>query len=285
MARITLGRGLDSLLSADPAAVSEVVEIPVDAIAPNPFQPRRGINPETLASLVRSIQENGLVQPVVVRPRGNGYQLVVGERRWRAAQKVGLATIPAIVRSATDRDALAMALIENLEREDLNAIEVAEAYDRLRREFGLTQEEVAGRVGRDRASVANYLRLLRLPRAIQDDIARGALTMGHARALLAMPTEEMQRQAHRAILERHLSVRAVEGWASSQKRRESRRPDGLSEQDPFLEEVRARLERALAARVTLAARRRGGSLEIAYSDAEELTRLLELIEGRAKTRS
>src|SRR5262245_38461846 len=183
-----LGRGLDALLST-PAPASPtggVVELPIDAIAPNPQQPRRDFDEEPLRELSESLKRSGILQPIVVRRFGQGYQLVVGERRWRAARMAGLEKVPAVIREVTDAQSLELALVENLLREDLNPMEEAEAYHRLLGEFDWTQEDLAQRVGKDRSTVANCLRLLRLPDDIQADLRSGRLTMGHARALLAL---------------------------------------------------------------------------------------------------
>jgi ParB family chromosome partitioning protein len=186
-----LGRGLGALLSSSPAPAAQepaaaiAVELPIDAIAPNPKQPRKDFDDKALRDLSASLTQSGVLQPVVVRRVGDGYQLVVGERRWRAAKLAGLTRIPAVIREATDAQSLELALVENLLREDLNPMEEAEAYQRLLAEFGWTQEELAQRVQRDRSSIANCLRLLKLSEVIQADLRAGRLTMGHARALLS----------------------------------------------------------------------------------------------------
>ena len=218
-----LGRGLGALLSAAPPTAATTIEIPVDAIVPNPNQPRKDFDDSRLRELAGSLGQTGVLQPVVVRRVGSGYQLVVGERRWRAAKLAGLARIPAIVREASDAQAIELALVENLLREDLNPMEEAEAYQRLLAEFDWTQEELAQRVGKDRSSVANCLRLLKLPAIIQADLRAGRLAMGHARALLALPSAEEQLKLREEILAHSWSVRATE-QGIQQKR--SRLPDG-----------------------------------------------------------
>src|SRR5499425_3551133 len=196
-----LGRGLGALLSspsptATAASVAAAVELPVDAISPNAKQPRKAFEDKALRDLAVSLSQSGVLQPVVVRRLGEGYQLIVGERRWRAAKLAGLTKIPAVIREATDAQSLELALVENLLREDLNPMEEAEAYQRLLAEFGWTQEELGERVGKDRSSVANFLRLLKLPEVIQADLRSGRLTMGHARALLSVTSSADQLKLH-----------------------------------------------------------------------------------------
>ena len=182
-----LGRGLGALLSSTPVEGESLVEIPLERIGVNPNQPRKAFDQEALAELSASIKASGIIQPVVVRRRGDGYELIAGERRWRAARMAGLDRVPAVVRDATDAQSLELALVENLLREDLNPMEEAEAYQSLLAQFGWTQEELGERVGRKQSTIANALRILRLPEAIQEDLRAGRLTMGHARALLALP--------------------------------------------------------------------------------------------------
>src|SRR5216117_3859625 len=205
-----LGRGLGALLSSTPGTEETISEIPIDQIAVNPNQPRKLFDSESLSELAASIRSSGVIQPVVVRRHGAGYQLIAGERRWRAARQAGLARIPAVVREATDAQSLELALVENLLREDLNPMEEAEAYQRLLAEFGWTQEELAQRVARDRSSIANCLRMLKLPALIQADLRAGRLTMGHARALLSLDSPVEQLKLRDEILAHSWSVRTTE---------------------------------------------------------------------------
>src|SRR5438132_13826390 len=211
MNRRGLGRGLDALLGDAPTASETQTEIPIDQIEPNPRQPRKMFDVGALDELALSIKASGVIQPVVVRRGLAGrWQLIAGERRWRAARQAGLDRIPAVVREATDSESLELALVENLLREDLNPIEAAQAYQKLLAEFAWTQEELAQRIGKDRTSIANCLRLLRLPEEIQTDLRSGRLTMGHARALLALPTVSEQLPLRHEILTHDWSVRTTE---------------------------------------------------------------------------
>src|SRR5262249_36677373 len=249
-------------------------ELPVDAITPNPQQPRKDFEDKALQELAHSLQRSGVIQPVVVRRLGHGYQLIVGERRWRAAKLAGLTQIPALVREATDVQSLELALVENLLREDLNPIEEAEAYQRLLAEFGWTQEDLAQRVGRDRSTVANCLRLLKLPTDIQADLRSGRLTMGHARALLALATLVEQLKLREEIVAQAWSVRATEAGV---QRRQSKPRRRASRRSPEMDALENSLRSALATRVRLVGSERAGRIEIIYSSREELDRLVELI--------
>ncbi len=275
-----LGRGLGALLSSPgPASSTEAlgaapVELPIDAIAPNPQQPRKDFDDKALQDLAASLRQSGVLQPVVVRRLGDGYQLVVGERRWRAAKLAGIARIPAVIREVSDAQSLELALVENLLREDLNPMEEAEAYQRLLAEFGWTQEELAQRVARDRSSVANCLRLLKLPELIQADLRAGRLTMGHARALLSLDSPAEQLRLREEILAHSWSVRTTEEGVQAKRARPARRQLRRS---PELAAVEDALRVALATRVRLVGSERAGRIEIAYSSREELDRLAELI--------
>jgi ParB family chromosome partitioning protein len=275
-----LGRGLGALLSSPgPASSAEPsgaapVELPIDSIAPNPHQPRKDFDDKALQDLAASLRQSGVLQPVVVRRFGDGYQLVVGERRWRAAKLAGITRIPAVIREASDAESLELALVENLLREDLNPMEEAEAYQRLLAEFGWTQEELAQRVARDRSSVANCLRLLKLPELIQADLRAGRLTMGHARALLSLDSPAEQLRLREQILAHSWSVRTTEEGVQAKRARPARRQLRRSAELAAVEDA---LRVALATRVRLVGSERAGRIEIAYSSREELDRLAELI--------
>ena len=277
-----LGRGLGALLSSSPAPAAEteasrVQELPIDSIVANPRQPRKDFSNKSLEDLSQSLRRSGVLQPVVVRRHGQQFEIVVGERRWRAAKMAGLSQIPAVVREATDAETLELALVENLLREDLNPMEEAEAYQRLLTEFAWTQEDLGQRVGKDRSSVANCLRLLKLPEQIQVDLRAGRLTMGHARALLSLASPAEQLKLREEILAHSWSVRATEEGVQRKQRQAPRRAGRRSAELAALE---ASLRETLATRVRLVGSERAGRIEITYTSAEDLERLTELITGR-----
>jgi ParB family chromosome partitioning protein len=279
--RPALGRGMAALLSnaAPPGLAApgrSLLSLPIEAVERNPGQPRKRFEEEGLEELAASIREHGVVEPILVRREGGRYRIVAGERRWRAAQRAGLREVPAVLREASDREAFELALVENLQREDLNAIEQAEAYQVLLTDHGLTQEAVARRVGKDRSSVANALRLLRLPEEVRDAVRDGRLDMGHARALLGLSdAEALRRLAQRAIRE-GLSVRATEALVRSLGRRERKRtpsPDGAGVRD-----LVARLQRRLGARCRVTQKTPStGRIEVEYTSLEELDGILNKI--------
>jgi len=283
-----LGRGLGALLSSTPDDISAVAdkdsltEIPISDISVNPYQPRKIFDPKALQELSASIKASGVIQPIVVRRVGGAYQLVAGERRWRAAREAGLTRIPAVVRDVTDAESLEIALVENLLREDLNPIEEAEAYQKLLAQFGWTQEALAQRVGRDRSSIANTLRLLRLPDSIQADLRGGRLTMGHALALLSLTSEADQLRLRDEILTHSWSVRAAEHTARVVEAAAGapRRLKAVRRRSAELVAVEEALQRALMTRVRIAGTERAGTIQIAYANAEDLERLAELMGAR-----
>jgi ParB family chromosome partitioning protein len=271
-----LGRGLSALLppteSEEPGRLRE---LPTESLVPNPQQPRRHFDQQALEELAASMRASGVLQPLVVRPRGTEYEILVGERRWRAAQQAGLARVPAIVREASDAEALELALVENLLREDLNPLEAADAYQRLLTEFGWTQEELARRLGKDRSSVANALRLLRLPPLIQEDLRTGRLTMGHARALLGLPSPAAQLRLRQRILTQDWSVRATEAGVQA---RRSGRPKARR-RAPDLDALEEELRQTLGTRVRLVGTMLRGRIELPYTTGAELERIHARLTG------
>jgi ParB family transcriptional regulator, chromosome partitioning protein len=265
-----LGRGLGALLPpADTEDGVRLRELPVESLIPNPQQPRRNFDSQALEELAASIRSSGVLQPLVVRPRGTQFEILVGERRWRAAQQAGLTRVPAIVREASDAEALELGLVENLLREDLNPVEAAQAYQRLLAEFGWTQEELARRLGKDRSSIANALRLLRLPTPIQEDLQSGRLTMGHARALLGLPSVAAQLRLRERILSQDWSVRATEAGVQA---RRSTRPKARR-RAPEVEATEEELRLALGTRVRIVGNLVRGRIELPYVSAAELERI------------
>ena len=276
-----LGRGLGALLSATPTDEDLLIEVPVGQIDANPNQPRKSFNAAMLDELVASVRASGVIQPVIVRRQGAGYQLIAGERRWRAARLAGLERIPAIVREATDAQSLELALIENLLREDLNPMEAAEAYQRLLAEFAWTQEELAQRIGKDRTSIANNLRLLRLPQEIQADLRAGRLTMGHARALLALASAAEQLRLRDEILTHEWSVRTTEDSIRAVgERARGAAPGKGRRRSAELAALEDALQRALMTRVRIVGNDKRGKIEIVYATQDELDRLAELLGAR-----
>ena len=290
--RRALGKGLDSLLprvpapSAVPAAESEggkPREIPLDQIDRNPFQTRTQVNEDQLTELAASITANGVVQPILVRPQANGrFQLIAGERRWRASQLAGKATVPAILRQVSDEQAMEITIVENLQRADLNPMEQARAFDRLSREFHMTQEQMAVRTGKDRASVANFLRLLRLPASVQARVEGGELSFGHARTLLAFEHAEEIEKAAKRVVDLWLSVRQTETYVQGLMHPErAAKKEQKPEQpiDPNVRDVQQRLQRALGLKVHIEDHNGHGKVIIDYSRLEDFDALLETLAG------
>jgi ParB family chromosome partitioning protein len=253
-------------------------EVDIDLLRPNPRQPRMQIDEPRLDELAQSIRSHGVIQPILVRRAENHFEIVAGERRWRAAQRAGLLKIPVVVREVTDDHLLEMALIENIQREDLNAIEEAQAYQRLSEEFRMSQEAIAAAVGKDRATIANYIRLLRLPVEVRNELASGVLSMGHARALLSLADDSAQRRVAREVVSRGLSVRETEALV----RRESTPavPPPPRKIDPNTRAAEDRLKLALGTRVRIVRRGTAGRIEIDFGNEDELQRLYEQLTGK-----
>jgi ParB family chromosome partitioning protein len=275
--RKALGRGLSALIP-DPEAGEEApsgsTSAPTAALDPNPFQPRSAMDPERLAELSASIRASGIIQPILVRRRGERYQIIAGERRWRAAQALGLESVPVTLRQVRDEELLELALVENVQREELTALEEAQAFQRLQSELGLTQEEIARRVGRDRATIANTLRLLRLPKELRELVARGALDAGHARAILALDSAEDQTALGREAARKGLSVREVERRVALMRAPRSRE---AARKEPNTAAAEERLRRALGTRVVIARRGKAGAIRVLFKSEAELQRLFDLL--------
>ena len=281
MNRKALGRGLGALLASDSTIdLPEPGELEIDSIVPGPMQPRTQFDDASLNSLTESIRSHGVVQPILVRRVGDHYEVVAGERRWRAAKQAGLRTIPAVVRDVADKDLLEVALIENLQREDLNPIEEALAYSKLIETVGLTQEGLAERVGRDRSYITNYLRLLKLPDDIQELVKQKRLSTGHARTLLGLPHVDLQRMVARQIITKDLSVRATEDIVRKRTSTGSPRRQSGNRQtdDPNIRAAENKLRRALGTQVRILEEPTGsGKLEISFFNRQDLDRLYSII--------
>ena len=292
--RRALGKGLDSLLprvqgAAAPAASLEPEggkprEIPVEMVDRNPFQTRTHMNEAELEELAASITANGVVQPILVRPLANGrFQLIAGERRWRASQKAGKKTIPAILRQVSDEQAMEITIVENLQRADLNPMEQARAFERLSREFHMTQEQMAQRTGKDRVSVTNFMRLLRLPASVQDLVEQGQLSFGHAKALLGLNFHPELEKAARRVAQLSLSVRQtetmVQGMLYPEKAKKEPKPDPPV--DPNVKEVADQLQRALGLKVRIEDHKGRGRVIIEYARLEDFDGLLETLAGKS----
>lgn len=283
MEKKALGRGLEALL---PVAEDEkdkqnqhVIDIYVDHVLPNRNQPRQDFPEEQLAKLADSIKQSGLLQPIVVRRKGDGlYELIAGERRWRAARLAGLRSIPAAVRNCSDSEAIVYALIENLQRHDLNPMETARAYHRMAREFGLTQDEIADQVGKDRSSVANFARLVHLPNEIQQLVESGAISTGHAKVIMGVQRPEDQLRLARRVAQEQLSVRQTERLAEAEFRPRPRHGanPARAASNPYTD-LEARLQRRLGTKVTIQKRRQGGRVVIHYFSQPELERIIETL--------
>lgn len=286
-----LGRGLAALLpsrppgpeaaAAPPAAEPDnsLKQIPIDQIEPNPLQPRTVFQPEKLQELAGSIQVSGIIQPLIVQRKGERFQLIAGERRWRAAQLAGLTEVPVVVREMADQHLLELALVENIQREDLNPIETAQALERLGRELSLSHEEIGRRTGKERATITNLLRLLKLPSAVQLLVAEQRLSMGHARAILGLPTAELQQQVAERVVAEGLSVRQVEKLVQIMSRpAEPAAPAEEKTLDPNIRAAMQEMEHSLGTRVRIVEKNNEtGKIEIEYYSQDDLDRIYRLI--------
>jgi ParB family chromosome partitioning protein len=286
--RPALGKGLSALIPDAPVIKPQPSEIDIDLLSPNEEQPRIQMDPSKLDELAESIRVNGIIQPIVVRRVGDGYRIIAGERRWRAAQRAGLLKVPVVIRDVEDsspnKKLLELALVENIQRENLNPMDEAHAYQRLADEHGLTQDQIAAAVGKDRSSIANFLRLLKLPDEVRNDLAGGAISMGHARALLGLPDAAAQRHASREVISRGLSVRDTEALvkklvaAPSDRQTVTRDAPGGAEtpaNDVHTRAAEDRLRFALGTKVRISRKGTSGTIEIDFASEDELNRLYE----------
>jgi len=281
MSKKALGKGLGAFIPDEFSILKEerFAEVEIDEIRPNPFQPRMKFDDQSIDELASSIRESGVVQPVLVTPEEDHYKIIVGERRWRAAQKAGLRKIPVLIRNIPREKQLEISLIENIHREELNPLEIAQAYQRLIDEQGYTQQEIAQRVGKDRTSVTNYVRLLKLPQEIQDHVNGGAISMGHARALLALEEASAQLFACRQIIDKSLSVRNTEKLVNRLKERTPRTQRHLD--DPDLRALQEEMLKILGTKVLISGNRTKGVLKIFYFSLDDLNRIYDRVKGAA----
>lgn len=273
-----LGKGIQAFIPEEFGILKQetFAELEIGLLKPNPNQPRMKFDPAAIEDLAQSIKEAGILQPIMVVPEAGSYKILIGERRWRAAQLAGLRKVPVLIRNVPQKNQLEVSLIENLQREQLNPLEVAFGYNRLTEDLGYTQEEVADKVGKDRASVANYLRLLKLPEEIQEDLMSGTITMGHAKAILSIAEPEAQLALSRKIVTKGLSVREAENLAGKSREKSPRKKPKA---DPNLNAVQEDLVRALGTKVAISGNPKTGVIKLFYFSLDELNRLYELLKG------
>ncbi|WP_059050440.1 ParB/RepB/Spo0J family partition protein [Paenibacillus senegalimassiliensis] len=274
-----LGKGLDALIPALSIQDDDkVVEIPLNQLRANPYQPRKTFDEEAIRELAESIRQHGVIQPIIVRSVLKGYEIIAGERRFRASQYCGNATIPAVVRSFSDQQVMEIALIENLQRENLNAMEVAVAYQGLMDQFQLTQEELSMKVGKSRSHIANFLRLLSLPEEVKEYVSRGTLSMGHARALVGLKDATMIKQLAQQCIDHEWSVRELEDAVQQIDRKKKEKPKSTNKKrDPYIEEVEESLRERYKTTVKIKANKEKGKIEINYYSQQDLQRLLDML--------
>lgn len=281
MSNKALGRGLGSLFSEMEIADDEVVKhVSLKELRPNPYQPRKKFGDASLKELSQSIKEHGVIQPLIVRKSIRGYEIVAGERRFRAAKEAGLESVPVVIRELTDDQMMEIALIENLQREDLNPIEIAQAFKKLMEHLSLTQEQLAEKVGKSRPHVTNFLRLLQLPESIQEYVSRGTLSMGHARALLGVKDLEIQKSLVEKVIKEKASVRELEEWISNinqQKTKKEKTKEKKTFVSPVIRQYEDLLQQFLSTPVRIKQGRQKGKIEIEYYSERELERLIELL--------
>jgi ParB family chromosome partitioning protein len=273
-----LGKGLDALIPTEKIGQGYVI-LGIDEIKPNTYQPRKDFDEEAIKELASSIQEKGIIQPIVVRKSENTYEIIAGERRWRAAQRVGLTRVPVIIKDVSDREALELALVENLQREDLNPIEEATAYEQLIEDFGLTHEDISKRIGKERSTITNQLRLLKLPEEVREALIKGEITAGHARAILGLQSLNKAKEVLEAIRSQKLSVRRTEVLVKklSEDKQTVIRPNDVA---PYIKHLTDELKKALGTQVKIIDKGGEGKIEIEYYSNDELERLIEILRGK-----
>ena len=278
MKKVILGRGLDALIPTEREGYGYML-LGIEEMRPNVFQPRKDFDEEGIEELATSIQEKGIIQPLIVRKTENGYEIIAGERRWRAAQKVGLTKVPVIIKDVSDREVLELALVENLQREDLNPIEEATAYEQLIEDFGLTHEEISKRIGKERSTITNQLRLLKLPDEVKQSLIRGEITSGHARAILSLQSYSKSKEVLESIKREKLSVRKTEKLVQrlSEEREQIVK---LHDIDPYIDHLTDELKKTLGTQVKIIDKGGRGRIEVEYYSKDELERLIEILIGK-----
>ncbi len=283
MERKALGKGISALIpkaAAEDVKTKRVVFLQLSQVKPNPFQPREDFNPESLEELVNSVKEKGIIQPILVRTKGDGYELIAGERRLRAAQILNLPEIPAIINEVDDRDSLELALIENIQRQELNAIEQARAYQYLLDKFQMTQDEISDVLGKARVSITNILRLLKLPLEIQEEIKNGRISYGHGRALLEIEDLNLQRRLVKEVINNSLSVRELENLVRTKRVYKERTVARLvKEKDPLTRMLEEQLQQILATRIKIIKKKKRGHIIIEFYSTEDLQRIMQKLRG------
>lgn len=283
MERRALGKGLGALIpekAVDSTAhKEEIIYVQFGQIKPNPFQPREDFDPQSIEELAQSIKEKGVIQPLLVRRRGDNYELIAGERRFRAANSLGLKEIPVIVRDVSDQDSLELALIENIQREGLNPIEEAHAYQHLIDKFQVSQEKISQALGKARVSITNTLRLLKLPHEIQEEMKKGRISFAHGRALLEIEDANQQRKLTQDIISQGLSVRELENLIKSKRPRSIKRSIGQGQREPLVAILEEQLQHALATKVRISKRKKRGHINIEFYSQEDLERIANVIKG------
>jgi ParB family chromosome partitioning protein len=278
-----LGRGLDALIpTLNISDDDKIVEIPVNQLRPNPYQPRKTFDDDSISELALSIKEHGIIQPIIVRSVVKGYEIIAGERRWRAAKKCEFETIPAVIRALTDQQVMEISLIENLQREDLNALEIALAYQNLIDTFSLTQEELSVKVGKSRSHIANFLRLLQLPSGVKDYVSRGTLSMGHARAILGIKNDKNIEEIANQSIKQQWSVRELEDAVRKLEAGQDKKQQKIKsvKRNPYLLALEEELQEYLRTTVKIKSNQEKGKIEIAYYSSDDLQRLTEIIKEK-----